>query len=414
MSPSKTLTGRMAAAFIDSKLTILVMLAALAFGLWSVMTTPREENPQITMPAAGVRVFLPGADPDEVEAKVARPLEALINQIEGVDHVWSVSEDSQVTVTVQFKVGEDKEASLVKLADRIMSGRNQLPQEVVGPFIASADVDDVPVLALTFFSKTYDDEALHRVAESVADRLMGLKDISTLSVIGGRARELTVDVDPARLESFHLSMDAVKAAIAAANLAGPLGTVTDADTVTRVRLADFIAGAEDLKHLVVGVSPTGGAVHLSDVATISDGGTVTRTTASRFAYGQADTHYDAADKAEYQAVTLAVAKRKGSNAVVLCNTALERLERMKGSVIPEGIGLEVTRNDGVKADSAVNTLIEHLPRVAACRDCGGDGAPDFVYNVGRRGDCRLYHQPTDALCTHHRVGVARGRFHRRH
>lgn len=360
MSPSKTMTGRMAAAFIDSKLTILVMLAALAFGLWSVMTTPREENPQITMPAAGVRVFLPGADPDEVEAKVARPLEALINQIEGVDHVWSVSEDSQVTVTVQFKVGEDKEASLVKLADRIMSGRNQLPQEVVGPFIASADVDDVPVLALTFFSKTYDDEALHRVAESVADRLMGLKDISTLSVIGGRARELTVDVDPARLESFHLSMDAVKAAIAAANLAGPLGMVTDADTVTRVRLADFIAGAEDLKHLVVGVSPTGGAVHLSDVATISDGGTVTRTTASRFAYGQADTHYDAADKAEYQAVTLAVAKRKGSNAVVLCNTALERLERMKGSVIPEGIGLEVTRNDGVKADSAVNTLIEHL------------------------------------------------------
>ena len=235
MSPSKTLTGRMAAAFIDSKLTILVMLAALAFGLWSVMTTPREENPQITMPAAGVRVFLPGADPDEVEAKVTRPVEALINQIEGVDHVWSVAEDSQVTVTVQFKVGEDKEASLVKLADRIMSGRNQLPQEVVGPFIASADVDDVPVLALTFFSKTYDDEALHRVAESVADRLMGLKDISTLYDIGGRARELTVDVDPARLESFHLSMDAVKAAIAAANLAGSLGTVTDADTVTRVR-----------------------------------------------------------------------------------------------------------------------------------------------------------------------------------
>ena len=360
MTPSKTLTGRMAAAFIDSKLTVLVMLAALAFGLWSVMTTPREENPQITMPAAGVRVFLPGADPDEVEAKAARPLEALINQIEGVDHVWSVSEDSQVTVTVQFKVGEDKEASLVKLADRVMSGRDKLPRAAVGPFIASADADDVPVLAVTFFSKTYDDEALQRVADAVADRLMGLKDVSTLSVVGGRARELTVNVDPARLETFHLSMDAVKAAIAAANVAGPLGNITTDNTVTRVRLSDFIAGAEDLKHLVVGVSPSGAVVHLSDVATVTDSGTVTRTTASRFAYGAADPHYNAADKTEQPAVTLAVAKRKGSNAVVLCDAAIARIDRMKGTVIPEGIGVEVTRNDGVKADSAVNTLIEHL------------------------------------------------------
>ena len=360
MSPAKTLTGRMAAAFIDSKLTVLVMLAALVFGLWSVMTTPREENPQITMPAAGVRVFLPGADPEEVEAKAARSLEALINQIEGVDHVWSVSEDSQVTVTVQFKVGEDKEKSLVKLADRVMSGRDKLPRDAVGPFIASADVDDVPVLAVTFFSKTYDDEALQRVADAVADRLMGLKDVSTLSVVGGRARELTVNVDPARLESFHLSMDAVKAAIAVANVAGPLGNITTDNTVTRVRLSDFIAGAEDLKHLVVGVSPSGAVVHLSDVATVTDGGTVTRATTSRFAYGAADPHYNATNKTEQSAVTLAVAKRKGSNAVVLCDAAIARIDRMKGTVIPEGIGVEVTRNDGVKADSAVNTLIEHL------------------------------------------------------
>ncbi len=358
MTPSKTLTGRLAAAFIDSKLTILVMIAALMFGLWSVMTTPREENPQITMPAAGVKVFLPGADPSEVEAKAVRPLEALINQIEGVDHVWSVSEDSQALVTVQFKVGEDKEASLVKLADRVMSGRNQLPADVVGPFIASADADDVPVLAVTFFSEKYGDDALQQVADRVADRLMGLENVSSLSVVGGRAREITVDIDPAKLESFHLTMDAVKAAIAAANLAGPLGSVTDGNTVTRVRLADFIADAEDLKHLVVGVSPAGAAVHLSDVAVISDGGAVTRTTSSRFAYGKADSRYEAGKASP--AVTLAVAKRKGSNAVVLCDAAIARIERMKGTVIPADVGVEVTRNDGVKADEAVNTLIEHL------------------------------------------------------
>ena len=360
MTPAKTLTGRLAHAFIDSKLTVLVMLASLFFGLWSVMTTPREENPQISMPAAGVKVILPGADPAEVEAKAVRPLEAVINQIEGVDHVWSVSEDSSALITVQFKVGEDKEASLVKLADRVMSGRFGLPAEAVGPFIASADVDDVPVLAVTFFSDKYGDDALRRIADSVSDRLMGLEDISTLSTLGGRPREITVDIDPARLENFQLSMEAVKGAVKAANLAGSLGEVTDASRVTRVRLADFIADAEDLKHLVVGVSPAGGAVHLSDVAVISDGGRVTRTGVSRFAYGMADSRYDSQDRDMKQSVTLAIAKRKGSNAVVLCTAAIERIERMKGTVIPADVGVEFTRNDGTKADQAVNTLIEHL------------------------------------------------------
>ena len=359
MDPSKTLTGRLAALFIDSKLTVLLMIAALAFGVWSVLTTPREENPQITMPAAGVMAVLPGADPAEVEAKVARPLEALINQIEGVDHVWSVSRDSAAILTVQFKVGEDKEKSLTKLAERVMSGRNALPREAAGPFIASADVDDVPVLAVTFHSSEYGDDALKRVADAVADNLMGLEDVSTLEVVGGRERELTIDIDPARLERLGLSIDTVKAAIAAANLAGPLGDVTDGGRVIRARLENFIASAQDLGHLVIAMSSEGAPVHLSDVAQIRDEGATPPTTSSRFAFGPADPRRVRNADME-PAVTLAVAKRKGANAVVLCEAALARIERMKGGVIPAGIGVEVTRDDGVKADDAVNTLIEHL------------------------------------------------------
>ena len=152
-----TITGRMAALFIDSKLTVIVMIAALLFGIWAILTTPREENPQITMPAAAVIAVMPGAEPAEVEAKVVRPLEAIINQVSGVDHVWATARDSGALVTVQFKVGENKEASLVKLADRVMGGRDALPPGVIGPFIKSADVDDVTIHAVTLVSDQYGD-----------------------------------------------------------------------------------------------------------------------------------------------------------------------------------------------------------------------------------------------------------------
>lgn len=359
MKPEHTLTGRLAAAFIDSKLTVLLMIAALVFGLWSVMTTPREENPQITMPAAVVKVLLPGAGPAEVEKKVVRPLEALINQIEGVDHVWSTSVDSGAAVVVQFKVGQDKELSLVKLADRVLSGRDRLPREAVGPFIASADVDDVPVLAVTLYSEKYGQEGLQRIADQVLDNLMGLKDISTLATVGGAKREVSVQIRPSSLAAYALTLSQVRLALESANVAGPLGSVWENNQTARVRLSDFVGSAEDLGHLVVGFGPAGDAVHLSDIAQIREGIAEPRVTSGRFALGRSDTRFKENEEA-VPAVTLSIAKRKGSNAVVLCDAAIERIGRMKGTVIPQDVGIEVTRNDGDKANEAVNTLIEHL------------------------------------------------------
>ena len=224
MNPRHTLTGQLAGGFIESKLTLVLMIAAVIFGIWAVLSTPREENPQISMPAAAVQAVLPGAEPDEMEAKVIRPLEAIINQIPGVDHYWSTAVDSAAVVVVQFKVGENKEESLVKLADRIVGGRAELPADMLGPWVKSADVDDVPILAVSLVSEKYGDEGLRRIAWDVLDRLMGLEDISTVDVIGGRDRELIVEIDPARLESFGLSFASVTAAVRAAGSAGPLGT----------------------------------------------------------------------------------------------------------------------------------------------------------------------------------------------
>ena len=362
MNPRHTLTGQLAGGFIESKLTLVLMIAALIFGIWAVLSTPREENPQISMPAAAVQAVLPGAEPDEMEAKVIRPLEAIINQIPGVDHYWSTAVDSAAVVVVQFKVGENKEESLVKLADRIVGGRAELPADMLGPWVKSADVDDVPILAVSLVSEKYGDEGLRRIAWDVLDRLMGLEDISTVDVIGGRDRELIVEIDPARLESFGLSFASVTAAVRAAGSAGPLGTTVTKGTEARVRLANAIKSAADLKRLVVGFSPAGNPVHLEDVAKIRDGATQQAAASSRFGWGRASSQYESAAGGivEHPSVSLAIAKRKNANAVVVADEAIARIERMKGTVIPADVDVVVTRDDGAKANDAVNTLIEHL------------------------------------------------------
>ncbi|MDO5531472.1 efflux RND transporter permease subunit [Sutterella sp.] len=358
INPSHTITGRMAAAFIDSKLTVVLMLAALIFGIWAVMTTPREENPQISMPAAAVIAALPGAEPAEVEAKLVRPLEAIINQIPGVDHVWSTAQDSGAMVMVQFKVGEDKEVSLVKLGDRVVSGIPALPKEAVGPWIKSADVDDVPILAVSLVSDKYGDYGLKRIAQSVLDDLLGLDSISTVDIYGGRDRELVVTADPAKLTGYGVSFTQLRIALAATNVAGPLGKVVEDGHETSVRLFDFVKSAEDLKNLVIAASPDGRTVHLGDVAEVTDGPDPHRDHSSRFGYGASMSKYNGAN--EIESVTLAIAKRKASNAVTVADDAIARIERMKGVVIPADVDVIITRNDGEKANDAVNTLIEHL------------------------------------------------------
>ena len=360
MRIAKHITGKLSEYFVDSKLTSIIILGCLIFGLFAVLTTPREENPQISMPGAMVQVVLPGATPSEVEQTVLKPLEAIVNQIPGVDHTEGLASDSVARLTVRYKVGEQKEESLTKLYDRIGSGRHLLPPGASAPMIISADADDVAAVTITLASEKYDDYALRRIANAMRDELQSMADISTSSVAGGRNRELIVDIDPQRLQAYGATLDSVRTAIAASNIAAPLGEVIEAGAAQKVRLANGIAEAQALRDLPIGVF-AGRTLRLGDVAQITDGPNKRRSAVSRFAFGMGQPDaYAATEGREMAAVTLAVAKKKGTNAVNVTEEVIERVERMQATMVPEGVHMAVTRNDGERANDAVNLLLEHL------------------------------------------------------
>jgi multidrug efflux pump subunit AcrB len=351
--------GRLANLFVTSKLTILFMLACILLGLLAVTLTPREENPQIVVPGAQVWVTLPGASAEEVEELVIRPLEGIVKQIAGVDHTYATAVNSMGVLMVQFKVGEDKEKSLVKLYDRVLGQRERLPAGAGEPLIRSVDVDDVPIVTVTLASEIYDDYALKRLADRLMEGLRSLDKVSAISVKGGRDRELRIELDPQRLQAFGVTLDQVQATLRASNVAAPLGTVVQQGQNRQVFLDGFLSSAQDLKRVIVG-SHAGRPIYLGDVAQVIDGPPQERTHLSRLAFGPADARFGKAQQAEMPAVTLAVAKKAGSNAVFVANDVLERIERMKAQFVPAGVELVVTRNDGEKADAAVSGLIEHL------------------------------------------------------
>jgi multidrug efflux pump subunit AcrB len=351
--------GRLANLFVTSKLTILFMLACILLGLLAVTLTPREENPQIVVPGAQVWVTLPGASAEEVEELVIRPLEGIVKQIAGVDHTYATAVNSMGVLMVQFKVGEDKEKSLVKLYDRVLGQRERLPAGAGEPLIRSVDVDDVPIVTVTLASEIYDDYALKRLADRLMEGLRSLDKVSAISVKGGRDRELRIELDPQRLQAFGVTLDQVQATLRASNVAAPLGTVVQQGQNRQVFLDGFLSSAQDLKRVIVG-SHAGRPIYLGDVAQVIDGPPQERTHLSRLAFGPADARFGKAQQAEMPAVTLAVAKKAGSNAVFVANDVLERIERMKAQFVPAGGELVVTRNDGEKADAAVSGLIEHL------------------------------------------------------
>jgi len=351
--------GRLADLFASSKLTVLFMLACALLGLLAVTLTPREENPQIVVPGAQVWVALPGASAEEVEELVIRPLEGIVKQIAGVDHTYATAVNSMGVLMVQFKVGEDKEKSLVKLYDRVLGQRERLPAGAGEPLIRSVDVDDVPIVTVTLASEIYDDYALKRLADRLMEGLRSLDKVSAISVKGGRDRELRIELDPQRLQAFGVTLDQVHAALSAGNVAAPLGTVVQQGQNRQVFLDGFLSSAQDLQRMIVG-SHAGRPIYLGAVAQVVDGPPQERTHLSRLAFGPADARFGKTQQAEIPAVTLAIAKKAGTNAVFVANDVLARIEQMKAQFVPAGVELVVTRNDGEKADAAVSGLIEHL------------------------------------------------------
>ncbi len=359
----ENLAGRLARAFIESKLTIVLIVGIVVVGVLAVLLTPREENPQILVAAAQVSVTVPGASAKEVEELVVTPLEGILSEMTGVDHTNATALNSVGIVTVQFKVGQSKELSLVKLYNSVLSNLGRLPADAGIPQIKAVDVDDVAVVVITLASPSYDDYALKRLADRMAERLHSLDNVSVVTVRGGHDREIRIEIDPDQLQAFGLTIGQVAAAFDSSNLSVPLQETVRKNAAEAIKLRGFFTSADDVRDQIIGVHE-GRPVYVRDVAVVKDGPPTEIDRLSRFSFGPADKRFQNLGLTEMPAVSIAVAKKKGSNAVVVTNSVISRIESMKVEFVPQDVQVVVTRNDGQKANAAVNELLEHLSLAA--------------------------------------------------
>jgi multidrug efflux pump subunit AcrB len=345
------LAGQIAQAFINSKLTPLLVIVSVLLGLFAVIALPREEEPQIKVPMIDVMVSMPGASAKEIEERATRPMEQLLLEIPGVEYIYSTSRPGESLLIVRFLVGSDLETSLVRLNDKLNSNFDRIPPGVGMPLVKPRSIDDVPILALTFHSKTHDHLTLRRLAAEVNDAVKQVPLVAETTLIGGNKRTLRVQLDPARLASRNLSPAGIVPMIQQANRQFASGGLTADDKEIAVETGAFLETAEDVGHIVVGVN-NGKPVYLREVATILD-------------EAEESTQYVLHSRAEKNspdeaAVTLSIAKRPGANAITVAEAVLRKVEALEGSLIPADIEVSVTRNYGETAAEKSNELLFHM------------------------------------------------------
>jgi multidrug efflux pump subunit AcrB len=358
MARKLSLPTRIVDKFLDGNLSVILIILSLLAGATALLLTPREEEPQIVVPLADVYVHMPGASAAEVERQVSTRLEKLLWQVDGVEYVYSMSKPDLAVVTARFFVGEDRIQSLVKLHNKIQTNLDIVPPGVTGWVIKPVEVDDVPIVNLTLYSDKASDYQLRRVAEEVVDRLQSVKNTSVTTVIGGRPRQVRIAIDPQALAARGLDLLTVRRALQGANLELPAGEFQKGDQSILVRGGSFFRSAAEVGELVIGVAGNR-PVQLRDVAKVTDG-PAEPTTYTRLRFGPAGDAAAAAAGHEYQAVNIAVAKKKGTNAVVVAEQVIEAVGALKGTIIPDDILVRVTRNYGETANHKVNELIEEL------------------------------------------------------
>ena len=361
--------GRIARAFIDSKLTPLIIIASVLLGVFAVLMLPREEEPQIKVPMVDVLVTMPGAGAKEVEERVTRPMEKLLWEIHGVEYIYSTSSEGQSLVIVRFKVGEDMQTSLVKLNQKLQSNFDKIPHGVSQPLIKAWSIDDVPILALTLHSARYDHLTLRRLVAQVDDAVKQVPQVAGTTIIGGSRREVRVLLDPAKLASRNLSPVGLIPMLQQANRQYVAGGLTSNNKEVVVETGGFLSDAAEVGNVVVGVFG-GKPVYLRDVAIIEDGAEepnqyvlygegVAADANSRVESNRVLTNAATAF-VEQPAVTLAIAKRPGANAIRVANEVLRKIDTLKGRIIPADVQVTVTRNYGVTAEEKSNELLWHM------------------------------------------------------
>jgi multidrug efflux pump subunit AcrB len=341
--------GRLAEAFISSKLTPLFIGASLALGALAVVALPREEEPQIIVPMVDVLVEMPGATSADVEQRVTRPLEQLLWEVSGVEYVYSTSSPGQSMVVVRFLVGEPEEAALVRLNQKLAAHADRIPPGVVGPIVKPRSIDDVPIMAITVWSERYGDDQMRTLAAQLRDALAEVTDVSEVTLMGGRPRALRVDVDPSRLAAYELDPIAVQRAIAGANARETASGSVGAGQIVGLEAGTHLKTADDVRAVVVR-SASGRAVTVGDVAEVSDGD------AEPTSY----VTYRSRESGAHPAVTIAVAKRKGTNAIDIAHRVTQKLETLRGTLVPADVHLTITRDYGETAAEKSNELLWHM------------------------------------------------------
>jgi len=355
MSHERGLAGKIAHGFIDSKLTPLVIVAALLLGAFAIWQTPREEEPQIIVPMLDVMVAMPGATPQEVEERASVPMEKLLRQISGVEYVYSISRPSASLVILRFKVGTKEEDAIVKTYNQLYSHFDQIPAGVSQPLVKVRSIDDVPILALTLWGSNYDSYRLRQAAAEIEHTIKQVDDVSETHIIGGLPRTIRVVLDPQRLAAYGVFAGEVVHAIQGSNVRANVGSFAQNNTEFQVEAGRFLNSAADLQQVVI-AAKNGRPVYLRDVAEkIEDG---PAEPANYVLFGDGAGTKDAGR--DYPAVTLTVAKRKGTNATIISEKILERVKEMRGNVLPNDLNITVTRNYGETAKEKSDELLKHL------------------------------------------------------
>jgi multidrug efflux pump subunit AcrB len=371
----RSLTTRIVETFITSKLSLLLLIASLIAGAAALLLTPREEEPQIVVPVADVMISVPGASAEEVEKLVATPLESLLREVDGVEYVYSASREHEALVTVRFYVGEDREDSLVKVWNKLMSNQDRIPGVVANWTVKPVEIDDAPIVTLTLSSPepAYNGAALRRLADEMKDKLARVDDTGRITVVGGEPRRILAYPDAAKLAAHDLALLDLMRALKAANVNIAAGRFEQANRSVRLEAGPALGDADAVAATPI-AAPGGRLVYLRDVARIEDGPAEAENyTRIGFGPAAAESHSVIAEPSrsglqaatakpgeERPAVTLAIAKRKGANAVAVAEQVIETTRGLYGSLIPEDVSVTLTRNQGETSNHKVNELVKHL------------------------------------------------------
>ena len=352
--PDPGVAGGIAKQFIDSPVTPLLILAFLAIGIMGLMFTPRQEDPKISVPMVDIYVQYPGASAEQVTTLVTEPLERIMDEIPGTRHIYSATMRGEAIVTVRFKVGEELGASIVKVHDKLQSNLDRMPPGVAMPLVKPVGIDDVPIVTATLWSETVDDATLRRLSLDVLQRLGQVPDTGNGFIAGGRREQIRIEASPERLSGHGVTLDELAQTIRTANTELNAGGVESGDRVFTVYSGAFLTTAEDVANLVIGIRDDA-PVYVRDVASVkqepADASQVVT-----FYSGHPQNNL-VPEATAVPAVTIAVAKKVGTNGVTVAKSILEKLDSLKGTLIPADVNVTITRNYGETADHKVNELL---------------------------------------------------------